>query len=420
MTQDGMNTLLREAEGHTLIATGASPSSATKEYIYSGGALLATVTSSSTTYHHQDHLSIRMSTDANGNDLADQGHFPYGETWYMGSSGTKWQFTTYERDAESGNDYAQARSNVNRLARFSSLDPLSGDISDPQSLNRYSYVRNMPVMAVDPTGMWPCGSPVASKLPEGSEDKGAGHFLPDPNSEMELEPQGPGSKTACLDGTDPPTDGLVAGQGFAAYAPTGGLAATLPVLIGYYLETTSPASYFQPVGPSILPDGTVIPFMNPILIGTTTDIELYATYTISSASGSGSWWGTFTTTFFSPAALAKTTYHSFADQRGCDRLMIGTIAADLSPVPTDAPGLSDLTQNANAAVYAAGMARAAAYSASQGLIQPMKSSIYRSLVGEAIASSEAVGALAPQALVVGSAAHGLLNAGMAAYNGTCH
>jgi len=38
----------------------------------------------------------------NGNDIADQGHFPFGEAWYLGSAGTKWQFTTHERDAESG------------------------------------------------------------------------------------------------------------------------------------------------------------------------------------------------------------------------------------------------------------------------------------------------------------------------------
>ena len=88
----------------------------------------------------------------NGNDIADQGHFPFGEAWYLGSAGTKWQFTTHERDAESGNDYAKARFNVSRLGRFSSPDPLSGSAGDPQSLNRYSYVRNMPVVAIDPTG----------------------------------------------------------------------------------------------------------------------------------------------------------------------------------------------------------------------------------------------------------------------------
>jgi hypothetical protein len=40
-------------------------------------------------------------------------------------------------------------------------DPLGGDTSDPQTLNRYTYVRNNPVNLTDPTGMFvPCpGSP---------------------------------------------------------------------------------------------------------------------------------------------------------------------------------------------------------------------------------------------------------------------
>src|SRR5262249_47469577 len=38
--------------------------------------------------------------------------------------------------------------------RFNSPDPLSGSITDPQSLDRYSYSRNDPVNMVDPTGQW--------------------------------------------------------------------------------------------------------------------------------------------------------------------------------------------------------------------------------------------------------------------------
>jgi len=191
----GSTTTVYVFSGSKVIAeyqNGAAPSSPTKEYIYSGGALLATVTSSTKTYHHQDHLSVRMSTDTSGNDIADQGHFPYGESWYMGSSGTKWQFTSYERDAESGNDYAQARYNVSRLGRFSSPDPISGSTADPQSLNRYSYVRNMPAMAIDPTGMIsiinPC-PPLASNFPDGGEDKGVGGFSQDLASDAEQWPQ---------------------------------------------------------------------------------------------------------------------------------------------------------------------------------------------------------------------------------------
>ena len=46
-----------------------------------------------------------------------------------------------------------ARSYVNRLARFSSLDPLAGSTSHPQSLNRYGYTINDPVNLADPGGL---------------------------------------------------------------------------------------------------------------------------------------------------------------------------------------------------------------------------------------------------------------------------
>jgi len=108
-------------------------------------------------------------TDASGNVVAELGHFPFGESWYNGS-GDKLMFTTYERDAETGNDYAQARQYVNGIARFSSLDPLAGSIGDPQSLNRYSYVRNMPVMLVDPAGADPICYAVADNEPDSADD----------------------------------------------------------------------------------------------------------------------------------------------------------------------------------------------------------------------------------------------------------
>ena len=63
------------------------------------------------------------------------------------------RFTSYERDGETGNDYANARYVESRMGRFLSPDPLMGDIADPQSLNRYSYVLNNPLRSTDPTGM---------------------------------------------------------------------------------------------------------------------------------------------------------------------------------------------------------------------------------------------------------------------------
>lgn len=137
-------------------AAGAAVSSPTREYTYSGSQLLAKIEGGAVKYYHQDHLSNRVMTDANGSVVEQKGHLPFGETWYGG--GDKWKFTSYERDGgtgESGNDYAISRSYVNRLARFSSPDLAPGMISDPQSLNRYNYVENDPVRLVDALGLQP-------------------------------------------------------------------------------------------------------------------------------------------------------------------------------------------------------------------------------------------------------------------------
>jgi RHS repeat-associated protein len=112
-----------------------------------------TTTTTALQYYHPDHLSPRVTTDSSGNVIGQQGHYPFGESWYASSTTTKYLFTSYERDTESGNDYAQARTYVNRLGRFASPDPLAGLIGDPQSLNRYSYVRNEPIDFEDPSGM---------------------------------------------------------------------------------------------------------------------------------------------------------------------------------------------------------------------------------------------------------------------------
>ncbi len=143
---------------------GAGVASPSREYIYSGPQLLATVTgngpSATTTYHHADHLSVRVSTDGTtgsptfGQKIGEQGHFPYGEAWYTTSTTTKFIFTTYERDSESGLDYAMARFYISRFGRFCSADPVEGEPDDPQSWNRYAYVRNDPVNLTDPDGQF--------------------------------------------------------------------------------------------------------------------------------------------------------------------------------------------------------------------------------------------------------------------------
>jgi RHS repeat-associated protein len=64
----------------------------------------------------------------------------------------------YERDNETGLDFAQARYFSNVQGRFTSPDEPFADQyeGDPQSWNLYAYVRNNPLNATDPTGRETC------------------------------------------------------------------------------------------------------------------------------------------------------------------------------------------------------------------------------------------------------------------------
>lgn len=61
--------------------------------------------------------------------------------------------TGKERDSESGLDDFGPRYYASSMGRFMSPDPLGGTLEDPQSLNKYAYVRNNPLTLTDPTGM---------------------------------------------------------------------------------------------------------------------------------------------------------------------------------------------------------------------------------------------------------------------------
>ncbi len=131
---------------------GAAPSTPSREYVYGASGLLAMFSGGATTYYHQDHLGVRLTTDANGNVASQQGTFPFGESWYQSGAGDKTVFTSYDRDSESGLDYALARYYDSSTGTFCSADPLDGSPGDPQSWNRYPYGRNDPIDVTDPSG----------------------------------------------------------------------------------------------------------------------------------------------------------------------------------------------------------------------------------------------------------------------------
>jgi RHS repeat-associated protein len=76
---------------------------------------------------------------------------------YGVNDGLRQGFTGYERDLETGLDYAQARYYASIVGRFNSVDPATSSFrpENPQSWNRYTYVLNNPLNLNDPTGLDP-------------------------------------------------------------------------------------------------------------------------------------------------------------------------------------------------------------------------------------------------------------------------
>ncbi len=66
----------------------------------------------------------------------------------------------HRRDSESNLDPTHFRMFSSDEGRWLSPDPLAGDVSNPQSLNRYAYVGNNPTTLTDPSGLCPfCEDP---------------------------------------------------------------------------------------------------------------------------------------------------------------------------------------------------------------------------------------------------------------------
>ncbi|HSS22508.1 MAG TPA: RHS repeat-associated core domain-containing protein [Pyrinomonadaceae bacterium] len=124
---------------------------------------------SGASYLTADHLgSPRIVTNQSGQVIARHDYRGFGEevtsayanrsavSGYGAIDGIRKQFTGYERDTESGLDYAQLRYYDSMYGRFTSVDPLtaSATIRNPQTFNRYSYVTNSPYKFTDPLGLF--------------------------------------------------------------------------------------------------------------------------------------------------------------------------------------------------------------------------------------------------------------------------
>jgi RHS repeat-associated protein len=132
--------------------------------------------------------STRLTTNSSGVAQECNDYFPFGEDIQQGIGGRSTcyptgmypgnpdiesiKFTGKERDAETGMDFFLARYYSSPQGRFTSQDEFKGgivdaftgqdietntalpyaDITDPQTLNKYTYVRNSPLRYTDPDG----------------------------------------------------------------------------------------------------------------------------------------------------------------------------------------------------------------------------------------------------------------------------
>src|SRR5499427_312230 len=141
----------------------AAPSSTSSlEAVFATCRIVVSCEWSSTRYFLPDHLnSTNVVTDASGTPLENLDYYPYGSTRIDQTTNNfreNKQFVGQYSDPETNLSYLQARYYDSGKGDFLSEDPVFlGDpkqqvLTDPQSLNSYSYGNDNPITKSDPDG----------------------------------------------------------------------------------------------------------------------------------------------------------------------------------------------------------------------------------------------------------------------------
>jgi RHS repeat-associated protein len=148
----------------------------TTVFVYSSGKLVAEYSTAQAPLNPNIHYtatdrlgSPRVLTGKYGEIISRRDFMPFGEELYAdtshrttankytlsGEDAVRKRFTGYEKDKETGLDFAEARYYNNQHARFTAVDPLlaSGKSANPQTFNRYVYVMNRPLRFTDKSGL---------------------------------------------------------------------------------------------------------------------------------------------------------------------------------------------------------------------------------------------------------------------------
>ena len=138
-------------------------------YTFNGTVVAMRDTGTNTlTYLHSDHLgSVSLATNSSGVKVGQQDFDPWGAVRSGGIGATSLNYTGQRLDG-TGMLYYHARYYSPTLARFISADSVvpgqdsTIGTANPQSLNRYAYVNNNPLIHTDPTGH--CLEPITMAL----------------------------------------------------------------------------------------------------------------------------------------------------------------------------------------------------------------------------------------------------------------
>lgn len=163
----------RRVKKHTFYQGGGQPSEVTV-FVYDGrGKLVAEYSTQpppsnpTTNYTTIDKLGTpRVITNASGSVTSRRDFMPFGEELgpdpfyrtqerrYGVTDAVRQRFAGYEKDTETGFDFAEARYYNSQHGRFTAVDPLlaSGKSANPQTFNRYVYTSNNPVVRIDADG----------------------------------------------------------------------------------------------------------------------------------------------------------------------------------------------------------------------------------------------------------------------------
>jgi len=129
-----------------------------------------------TDFSHFNNLhSASMITGHSGAVGDDVLFYPWGQYWTYGENFADLPYY----DTKTQNIFATYRAYSPRQGRWFSPDPVAGDITNPQSLNRYAYVMNNPTSFNDPLGLQGC---------ENGIDEEGNDCIPEEESQSNHEP----------------------------------------------------------------------------------------------------------------------------------------------------------------------------------------------------------------------------------------